>query len=602
MLSKPRSGMLIDRRYRLERELARGGMGSVWVADDERLRRSVAVKVMMASWTMSSEARTRFEREAMAVAQLQSPYVVQIFDYGIEKGCPFIVMELLHGEDLRTRLRRRKRLSLDATAQILVQTAKALSVAHAAGVVHRDLKPGNIFLAKSRDEELVKVLDFGVAKVDAAMSLLDEATTEGTVLGTPQFMSPEQARSLPHVDHRADLWSLGVIAFRSLTGRLPFEGKSAGDVIVKICTHKLPKATAFAPDLPPEIERFFQRALSRKVTLRFQSAKELAIAFGRIAPASFPSLSMPEPQADISAMIGGALSGTPEDLDWDESFDEEETAVSTSSPDVLEEPGGPPASIPNPTEGRRSFPFAPPSAPEPPEFGPPPSRPGIPLAGNSEPPTVLPISQAGLTPHPASGAPHSSSDPLAISQPGLASATPPPQALDGVPLSGIPDSSGNLPRKSRYRRLVYWGAGATLIAAIGYIIGAVVNVGQADVTARAASPGSATLGTEQADAPTEPTAGHAAAPIDTATSSQTVSATDSAQNQPETDASAAPSSDPSATDRARSFANQRPNQTTKPRHSTPSSKASPPAKGTETGKKDPPSTPPEPEDPLSERL
>jgi len=328
-------GKLIADRYRLEREIARGGMGSVWAASDSKLRRSVAVKLMVSDWTASTDACTRFEREAMAAARLQSPHVVQIFDYGVEDQQPYIVMELLDGEDLRQRLKRQESLPLEEVSKILVQTAKALSEAHGAGLVHRDLKPGNIFLARSREEELVKVLDFGVAKADPGTGMLSTDTKEGSILGTPQYMAPEQARALPDVDFRADLWSLGVIAYRALMGKLPFIGKSAADVIVKICTQAVPPVWTERPDLPSELDQFFKRALAKKREKRFQSAKEMAQVFTDIAPTSFPSLSMPGQRSRLSAwdMFSSSepLPGeAPPSLYWEDEDDDEPTSVSQS--------------------------------------------------------------------------------------------------------------------------------------------------------------------------------------------------------------------------------------------------------------------------------
>jgi len=259
----------------------------------------VAIKILFPLWAKSADATARFEREAMAVAQLQSPHVVQIFDYGVEVECPFIVMELLEGEDLHTRLKRVGRLSMEAAAVVVVQTAKALAAAHAAGIVHRDLKPGNVFLVRSREEEMVKVLDFGVAKSGPVGDIEHEATKEGAILGTPRYMSPEQALASRTVDHRTDLWSLGVIAFRAVTGKVPFGGKSAADVIVRLCTERPPRATALAPDLPPEIDAFFERAMRRDPDQRFQSAREMAKAFADISPTSFPSLNVPLPPPEM---------------------------------------------------------------------------------------------------------------------------------------------------------------------------------------------------------------------------------------------------------------------------------------------------------------
>ncbi|MEO5727230.1 MAG: serine/threonine-protein kinase, partial [Byssovorax sp.] len=155
-------GRLIGGKYSLEREIGRGGMGSIWVALDTLLRRRVALKLMRPEMT-SPTSRGRFEREAMAVARIQHQHVIQIHDYGIDEEAPYIVMELLEGEDMESRIARHLRLPIAAVATLVTQTAKALGAAHLAGIVHRDLKPANIFLARGETEETVKILDFGVA-------------------------------------------------------------------------------------------------------------------------------------------------------------------------------------------------------------------------------------------------------------------------------------------------------------------------------------------------------------------------------------------------------------------------------------------------------
>src|SRR5690606_7547237 len=158
-------------------------------------------------------------------------------------------------------------------------TAKGLSEAHAAGLIHRDLKPGNIFFARSRHDETVKILDFGVAKADPRSELRHHATDSGAILGTPQFMSPEQARGRTTVDHRTDIWSLGVIMYFALTGRLPYGGESATDILVKICTERFAPPSRVNPELPEAIDELMKRAMARDPADRFGSALELAHAF-----------------------------------------------------------------------------------------------------------------------------------------------------------------------------------------------------------------------------------------------------------------------------------------------------------------------------------
>jgi eukaryotic-like serine/threonine-protein kinase len=279
------TGTVIAGGYRLERLLARGGMGSVWVARHLRLDVDVAIKFMTTEYAASSEARARFEREAKASAQLKSPNVVQVHDYGVEGETPYIVMELLEGEDLNARLERVGRLSLQATYTIIDQVCKALRRSHEVGLVHRDLKPANIFLTTHLGEEIVKVLDFGIAKAISVSGPVQagKATRTGTLIGSPHYMSPEQIRRSKQVDHRSDLWSLGVITFQCLTGRLPFSGEEFAEVLVEVCSDPIPPPSSFAPDLPSDVDRFIERALTRDIDQRFQSARELAEALQAIA-------------------------------------------------------------------------------------------------------------------------------------------------------------------------------------------------------------------------------------------------------------------------------------------------------------------------------
>ena len=276
-MSARRAGEVIAGRYVLARPLASGGMGSVWVATHRDLAVEVAIKFMAASIVASPEARIRFEREARVAARLGSQHVVQVIDYGVDDDTPYMVMELLKGENLSARLKRERRLPLPVAARLVVQVSKALRTAHEAGLVHRDLKPANVFLAQKDDDEVVKVLDFGVAK-ESGIAEAKAETASGIMLGSIHYMSPEQVRCSRSVDHRSDLWSLGVILYRALTGQLPFPG-DIGDVLTGICSGKVPPPSSIAPELPPAVDAFFARALAVDMDRRFPSARELSEAF-----------------------------------------------------------------------------------------------------------------------------------------------------------------------------------------------------------------------------------------------------------------------------------------------------------------------------------
>ncbi len=308
--SGPSPGDVIAGKFRLERLVGRGGMGTVWAGRHLQLDMVVALKFIEHEPDGDrEEARSRFEREARAAAQIRSPHVVHILDHGIDGDRPYIAMELLLGEDLGQRLRRERRIGVAAASRIVTQAAKALRRAHEAGIIHRDLKPGNVFLARFDDDEVVKLLDFGVAKMRRAGAIEEKLATQvGIVFGSPSYMSPEQARGVRVIDHRADLWSLAVILFRAVTGVKPFQGASIADLVVKLCVDPLPVATRVAPDLPPSIDGFFERAFARDPDHRFASAPELAAAFEEaVAPAPAPPTSTARAGAEPALQVASAL-------------------------------------------------------------------------------------------------------------------------------------------------------------------------------------------------------------------------------------------------------------------------------------------------------
>lgn len=272
-----RGGNLLHGKYRLERELGRGAMGTVWSAIHLTLDQRVAIKVISSDIANSGEAIHRFHTEAKAAAKLRSRYVVQVYDDGeTPEGLPYIVMEYLEGESLEDRIVRSGDIPLAEAVRITTHVGRALSRAHSRGIVHRDLKPANIFITRSEDDEMgwvAKVLDFGIAKLDDNR---DKSTTKtGTVLGTPLFMSAEQVRGASNVDARTDLYSLGMVFYNMLTGKYAFEGSSFGDLLVSICTNPLPKLSQHAPWVSQALDNWFQKACAREVATRFQSADEM---------------------------------------------------------------------------------------------------------------------------------------------------------------------------------------------------------------------------------------------------------------------------------------------------------------------------------------
>ncbi|MBW2454061.1 MAG: protein kinase [Deltaproteobacteria bacterium] len=281
-------------------------MGEVWAAQHASLDIPCAVKFIHAESADKPEVRARFEREAKAAAQLRSGNVVQILDYGVYESTPYIAMEYLDGEPLNARLKRRGRLDAHETVRIIAGVGKALTKAHAAGIIHRDLKPENVFLVPDDDAEVAKVLDFGVAK---STTSLDSNTRTGALLGTPFYMSPEQAQGTKTIDHRADLWSLAVVAYRCLTGELPFQSEALGDLLIKIVTQPVPVPSQVVQGVPEGFDGWWNRASQRDPNYRYQTARELVDALKLALGVSMPSLlgSTPMPGGGALSPLHGAV-------------------------------------------------------------------------------------------------------------------------------------------------------------------------------------------------------------------------------------------------------------------------------------------------------
>jgi serine/threonine protein kinase/pimeloyl-ACP methyl ester carboxylesterase len=272
----------LPERYSLISFLGVGGMGEVYLAEDTKLGRKVALKTLPAEFTNDRERLRRFQHEARAASALNHPNLLTIHEIGAEAGAHFIATEYVDGETLRLKIRR-GRMSIDEALDVAQQSAFALTAAHGAGIVHRDIKPENIMV---RRDGIVKVLDFGLAKLleDRAREMVDhEADTRalvltdpGRVLGTPAYMSPEQARGL-ELDARTDVWSLGVVLYEMVAGRAPFQGETKSHTVVSILeTEPAPLAT-LAPEAPAELERIVRKALTRECDNRYQTARDLMV-------------------------------------------------------------------------------------------------------------------------------------------------------------------------------------------------------------------------------------------------------------------------------------------------------------------------------------
>lgn len=295
-------GDTLGDRWTLVEKIDAGAMGEVFRAEHRMLGHAVAVKVLRPEMTRDPGAIERFLREARIAAKLRHPNVVRVEDYGLaQDGRPYLVMELLHGESLARRLARTPRLHPRVVLAIVSQIGEALDAAHAAGIVHRDLKPENIFLCGPADPPKLKVLDFGVAKFTDSLAAGGSATASNTLVGTPRYMSPEQARASRTLDGRSDLWALGILAYEMLTGRHPFDGEAIAELLVAILTHPIVAPSGLRPSLPVDVDAWCTRALARNRAERFANgralADALASALGASVEESWSDASAPAPTA-----------------------------------------------------------------------------------------------------------------------------------------------------------------------------------------------------------------------------------------------------------------------------------------------------------------
>jgi serine/threonine-protein kinase len=292
----PPSGSVLAGKYTVGRVIGRGGMAFVLEARHEALDTNVAVKILHPDFRLEEEATSRFHREARAVAKLTSSHVARVLDVDTHEGSPFMVLELLNGVDLHQELTRQGPLPIHEAVTWVIQACEGMHDAHRAGIVHRDLKPANLFLAETPAGRSVKILDFGISKLNNADPLSRMTTTQSS-FGTPLYMSPEQVRSVKHVDARTDVWSLGVILYEALTCRAPFEQASASALFVAISIDEPRPIEQHRPELPAGLSAVLMKALQKRPDDRYQDVAAFAAALRPYSTAegvASSSLAIPE--------------------------------------------------------------------------------------------------------------------------------------------------------------------------------------------------------------------------------------------------------------------------------------------------------------------
>jgi serine/threonine-protein kinase len=312
-------GQIYGDKYRIIRRIGEGAMGAVYEGENVRIHRRVAIKTLHGGVASKAEVVTRFEREAQAAGRIGSEHIVEVLDMGeLEDGTRFMVMEFLEGVTLAKRIRSKGRLSPDEACVFLIELLDGLAGAHQAGIIHRDLKPANVFLLHSKNgrADFVKILDFGVSKFSLLGGEEMAMTSTGAVLGTPFYMSPEQAKGSAAIDHRSDLYTVGVIAYECVTGQVPYAAETFNELLFKIVLESPPPAESFVPDLDPGFAAILRKAMAREPGDRYQTAAELSKAFSDFlarpkgagqAPRIAAAVPTPPPAAVQAMGPGGGL-------------------------------------------------------------------------------------------------------------------------------------------------------------------------------------------------------------------------------------------------------------------------------------------------------
>jgi eukaryotic-like serine/threonine-protein kinase len=275
------SGQIVDGKYRITRLLGEGGMGAVFEGENIRIRRKVAIKVLHAAFTENQEVVQRFEREAQAAGHIGNDHILEVLDLGqLENGDLYLVMEYLDGEALSDRVRRLGRMSPEQIVPLMLEVLEGLAAAHAAGIIHRDLKPDNIFIVKEKagQKDFVKIIDFGISKFQPLSGDGMKMTKTGAMMGTPYYMSPEQATGSRETDQRSDIYALGVIVYECVTGTVPFDAPSFNQLLFKIALTTPPPLEQVIPDLDPGFCSIVAKAMAREVETRFATCEDFSAA------------------------------------------------------------------------------------------------------------------------------------------------------------------------------------------------------------------------------------------------------------------------------------------------------------------------------------